>query len=256
MPPASSRPQPLTVGSGSDRLCSISRPWQKCHRPPRTPYRRAIAAREACLAARLRAVEHAYHTALDRDTALQPPSARGCRTGSGTASTGTGWDRCWYSSDSGYPRGTAAARSGTRRTWPWPRTRPPPGWPAARELLRRRVHQRAPGHRPVPGAGRHPVVNRSQDPPVPQGDGTFDTGLVPLGGYACGSIARTWPTSPATPTWPPAAPGRLPTIRMPPSRTRAMQARVTVPAARLSLPWIQHRPGAGDARSADVHRGW
>ena len=35
--------------------------------------RQAIAARETRIAARLRAVEHAYRTAIDRDTAYQPP---------------------------------------------------------------------------------------------------------------------------------------------------------------------------------------
>ena len=35
--------------------------------------RQAIAARDTRVAARLRAVEHAYHTAIDRDTAYRPP---------------------------------------------------------------------------------------------------------------------------------------------------------------------------------------
>ena len=35
--------------------------------------RQAIAARETRVAARLRAVEHAYRTAIDRDTAYRPP---------------------------------------------------------------------------------------------------------------------------------------------------------------------------------------
>ena len=39
--------------------------------------RQAIAARETRIAARLRAVEHAYRTAIERDIALQPPEPLG-----------------------------------------------------------------------------------------------------------------------------------------------------------------------------------
>jgi hypothetical protein len=52
-------------------LCEIERYGQTL---PERSYgranRQAIAAREARLAARLRAIEHTYHTALDRDQAL------------------------------------------------------------------------------------------------------------------------------------------------------------------------------------------
>ena len=42
--------------------------------------RQAIAARETCVATRLRAVEHAYRTAIERDTAYAPPEPRGLRS--------------------------------------------------------------------------------------------------------------------------------------------------------------------------------
>ena len=42
--------------------------------------RQAIAARETRVATRLRAVEHAYRTAIERDTAYAPPEPRGLRS--------------------------------------------------------------------------------------------------------------------------------------------------------------------------------
>lgn len=78
---------------------------------------------------------------------------------------------------------------------------------------------------PRPGSSRSPVE-------------TFDIGLVTLGGDVCGLIGQLQPKSPKAPAWT-AAPGWLPTIRMPLARTGTRQPGVTVPVTRPPIPWTQ-----------------